>query len=148
MLGALQRTGVGGGTGEYVDTDSKNSTATCCTCRQSGIGLPDESYYRDAAARRDPGGLLRPHRADVRTRLRPSDAQPTTAARIVALETKIAAAHWDVVKRRDADLTYNLRTFAELPDRGAGLRLGRLGHRARAALRSGFAEVVVRQPDA
>ncbi len=40
-----------------------------------------------------------------------------TAAHIVALETKIAAAHWDVVKRRDADLTYNLRKFAELSRR-------------------------------
>ena len=52
-----------------------------------------------------------------------------TAARIVALETKLAAAHWDVVKRRDADLTYNLRTFADLPAEAPGLRLGRLGDR-------------------
>ncbi len=43
-----------------------------------------------------------------------------TAAQIVALETKIAAAHWDVVKRRDADLTYNLRTFADLPSEAPG----------------------------
>ena len=42
------------------------------------------------------------------------------AARIVALETKIAAAHWDVVKRRDADLTYNLRAFADLPTEAPG----------------------------
>ena len=53
----------------------------------------------------------------------PNDWQ-ATAARIVALETKIAAAHWDVVKRRDADLTYNLRAFADMPHRGTGLRLG------------------------
>ena len=38
-----------------------------------------------------------------------------TAERIVALETKLAAAHWDVVKRRDADLTYNLRTSPTCP---------------------------------
>ena len=43
-----------------------------------------------------------------------------TAARIVALETKLAAAHWDVVKRRDADLTYNLRAFADLPAEAPG----------------------------
>ena len=43
-----------------------------------------------------------------------------TAERIVALETKLAAAHWDVVKRRDADLTYNLRTFADLPAEAPG----------------------------
>ena len=40
--------------------------------------------------------------------------------RIVALETKLAAAHWDVVKRRDADLTYNLRTFTDLPAEAPG----------------------------
>ena len=38
----------------------------------------------------------------------------------MALETKLAAAHWDVVKRRDADLSYNLRTFAELQTEAAG----------------------------
>ena len=39
---------------------------------------------------------------------------------MVALETALAAAHWDVVKRRDADLTYNLRTFADLPAEAPG----------------------------
>ena len=46
-----------------------------------------------------------------------ADDHAETAARIVALETKLAAAHWDVVKRRDADLTYNLRTFTDWPAR-------------------------------
>ena len=32
----------------------------------------------------------------------------------------LAAAHWDVVKRRDADLTDNLRTFADLQADAAG----------------------------
>ena len=47
VLGALQRTGVGGGVGVYVDTDSKNSTRYLVHFTQSGIGLPDESYFRD-----------------------------------------------------------------------------------------------------
>ena len=46
-LGELQRTGIGGGTGLYVDTDSKNSTRYLLHLNQSGLGLPDESYYRD-----------------------------------------------------------------------------------------------------
>jgi putative endopeptidase len=69
-----------------------------------------------------------------------------TAARIVALETKLAAAHWDVVKRRDAELTYNLRAFSELADEAAGFDwagwLVALGSTPQAV-----AEVVVRQPD-
>ena len=47
VLGALQRTGVGGGAGVYVDTDSKDSTRYLLHLSQSGLGLPDESYYRD-----------------------------------------------------------------------------------------------------
>ena len=49
VLGALQRTGVGGGAGAYVDTDSKDSTRYLLHFTQSGLGLPDESYYRDPA---------------------------------------------------------------------------------------------------
>ena len=46
-LGELQRTGIGGGTGVYVDTDAKDSTRYLLHMSQSGLGLPDESYYRD-----------------------------------------------------------------------------------------------------
>ena len=70
-----------------------------------------------------------------------------TAARIVALETKLAAAHWDVVKRRDADLTYNLRDVRRSARRGAGLRLVRMGDARWAVHADAAAEVVVRQPD-
>ena len=47
VLGGLQRTGVGGGAGAYIDTDSKDSTRYLLHLSQSGLGLPDESYYRD-----------------------------------------------------------------------------------------------------
>ncbi|MGV0799578.1 peptidase M13, partial [Mycolicibacterium elephantis] len=46
-LGALQRTGVGGGVGVYVNTDAKDSTRYLVHMNQSGLGLPDESYYRE-----------------------------------------------------------------------------------------------------
>jgi len=147
VLGTLQRTGVGGGTGAYVDTDSKDSTRYLLHLSQSGIGLPDESYYRDPQHAEIlaayPGHIARMFALVYG----PSDAHAETAARIVALETKIAAAHWDVVKRRDADLTYNLRAFAELPSEAPGFdwagwvtAMGTSPERV--------AEVVVRQPDA
>lgn len=47
VVGTLQRTGVGGGVGLYVDTDSKDSSRYLVHFSQSGIGLPDESYFRD-----------------------------------------------------------------------------------------------------
>jgi putative endopeptidase len=68
-----------------------------------------------------------------------------TAARIVALETKLAAAHWDVVKRRDADLTYNLRTFAELQTEAGFDWAGWVS--ALGTTPEGVAELIVRQPD-
>ncbi len=146
-VGALQRTGIGGGVAMYVDTDARNSARYLVHFTQSGIGLPDESYFRDEqhaeVLAAYPG-----HIARMFSLVFGGDAgdHAETAARIVALETKLAAAHWDVVKRRDADLTYNLRTFAELQTEGAGFDwtgwVTALGSTPEA-----FAELIVRQPD-
>ncbi|MEV3903546.1 M13 family metallopeptidase [Mycobacterium sp. NPDC050551] len=147
VLGALQRTGVGGGTGGYVDTDSKDSTRYLLHLSQSGLGLPDESYYRDEQHAEILAGYPR-HIAAMLALVHggTADDHASTAERIVALETKLAAAHWDVVKRRDADLTYNLRRFADLPEEAPGFDwagwLVALGGSVEKA-----AEVVVRQPD-
>ena len=142
VLGRLQRTGIGGGTGVYVDTDSKDSTRYLLHMSQSGLGLPDESYYRDAAHAEIlaayPG-----HIARMFTLVHGEGDHGAIADRIVALETKLAAAHWDVVKRRDADLTYNLRAFTELSQEAPGFDWpGWVG-----ALGADPEEVVVRQPD-
>ena len=123
VLGQLQRAGVGRRDGIYIDTDSKDSTRYLVHLTQSGLGLPDESYYREAqhaeilAAYPD-------HIAAMFDLVYGEETQPNewraTAERIVALETKIAAAHWDVVKRRDAELTYNLRRFTDIPTEAPG----------------------------
>ncbi|MGK2903553.1 MAG: M13 family metallopeptidase [Mycobacterium sp.] len=145
VLGGLQRTGIGGGTGVYVDTDSKDSTRYLLHLSQSGLGLPDESYYRDAAH----AEILAAYPAHIARMFTLAHGEERagdwgdTAARIVALETKLAAAHWDVVKRRDADLAYNLRAFNELATEAPGFDwpawVGALGAAPQ--------EVVVRQPD-
>ncbi|WP_135451503.1 M13 family metallopeptidase [Mycobacterium sp. DL99] len=147
VLGGLERTGVSGGAGVYVDTDSKDSTRYLLHMSQSGIGLPDESYYRDEQHAEIlaayPGHIARMFALVYGdTAGDPVD----TAARIVALESKLAAAHWDVVKRRDADLTYNLRTFADLSGDAPGFDwtgwLGALG-----TTPEKVSELVLRQPD-
>lgn len=147
VVGALQRTGVRGGVGVYVDTDEKNSARYLVHVNQSGLGLPDESYYRDEQHAEllaaYPG-----HIARMFALVYGGDAadHAETADRIVVLETKLAAAHWDVVKRRDADLTYNLRTFADMQEQAPGFHwsgwVSALGSTPDAA-----AELVVRQPD-
>lgn len=146
-LGALQRTGVGGGVALYVDTDAKDSARYLVHFAQSGIGLPDESYFRDErhaeVLAAYPGHIARMFDL-VFGGDRRDHAE--TAARIVELESKLAAAHWDVVKRRDADLTYNLRTFAELQTDAVGFDwtgwVTALGGTPDALV-----ELVVRQPD-
>jgi putative endopeptidase len=147
VIGALQRTGVGGGVGLYVDTDSKDSTRYLIHLTQSGIGLPDESYYRDEqhadVLAAYPGHIARMFALVYGGE--PEDHGDTAAA-IVALETKIAAAHWDVVKRRDAELSYNLRTFAELQSEAVGFDWAGWVHALGGSPESA-AQLVVRQPD-
>ncbi|BBZ49988.1 M13 family metallopeptidase [Mycobacterium heidelbergense] len=146
-MGALQRTGVGGGVAMYVDTDAKDSARYLVHFTQSGIGLPDESYFREErhaeVLAAYPGHIARMFGLVFGGD--PAD-HAETAARIVALETKLAAAHWDVVKRRDADLSYNLRTFVELQADAVGFDWAGWAT-AVGGTADQLAEVVVRQPD-
>ena len=147
VLGRLQRTGVGGGVGLYIDTDSKDSSRYLVHLSQSGLGLPDESYYRDEQH----AAILGAYPAHISAMLAlvyggTAEQYADRAGRIVALETALAAAHWDVVRRRDADLTYNLRAFADLPAAAPGFAwtgwIDGLGITADA-----IGELIVRQPD-
>lgn len=146
-LGTLQQAGAGGFVGFYIDTDSKDSTRYLLHFSQSGLGLPDESYYRDPQH----AEILAAYPGHIATMFAlvfggSPDDHAAAAERVVALETKLASGHWDVVKRRDADLTYNLRNFADIPGEAPGFAweswLSHLGVPAEKA-----AEVVVRQPD-
>lgn len=147
VLGRLQRSNVGGGVGLYVNTDAKDSSRYLVYLTQAGIGLPDESYYRDEQH----AAILAAYPAHIARMFAlvvggSADEYAERAGRIVALETRLAAAHWDVVRRRDADLSYNLRTFAELTAQAPGFDwsgwVAALG-----ASPDAVAEVVVRQPD-
>jgi len=147
VIGRLQRTGAGGGVGLYIDTDSKDSTRYLVHLSQSGLGLPDESYYRaDQHA-----AILCAYPSHIARMFAlvfggEADEFVERAARIVALETALAAAHWDVVRRRDADLSYNLRSFADLSDTAPGFDwagwIAALG-----ITPEKITELVVRQPD-
>lgn len=147
VLGALQRTGMSGGVGMYVDTDSKDSTRYLVHFTQSGIGLPDEAYYREEQH----AGVLAAyprHIAQMFSLVFGGDREnhTETAAHIVVLETKLATTHWDVVKSRDAELTYNLRTFAELQTEALGFDWASWATGLGAG-QGTLAELVVRQPD-
>ncbi|WP_441954224.1 M13 family metallopeptidase [Nocardia sp. 2TAF39] len=158
LLGRLQRTGVGGAVSVYVDTDDKNSNRYLAHATQSGIGLPDESYYRqdEFAEIRTKyiahiGRMFGLAAADPRlAAVLPADLD-TVGQRVFELEQKLAAGHWDVVRRRDAELRYNLTTFQALAEENSEFDwVAWASALAEGAARPGpelFAEVVVGQPD-
>ncbi|WP_425465897.1 M13 family metallopeptidase [Nocardia bhagyanarayanae] len=157
LLGRLQRTGVGGAVALYVDTDDKDSTRYLVHATQSGIGLPDESYYRqdEFAEIRTKyiahiGRMFALAAADPRiAALLPEDLD-TIGQRVFELERKLAAGHWDVVRRRDAERSYNLVTFdalvAENPEFDWHAWASALAEGVDKPVAELFGEVVARQP--
>ena len=116
FLGEFERLGGHGLFGSYVNTDDRNSDRYLFHLVQGGLGLPDESYYRDekfAAIREAYVGYLT-------TVLRLIDAgdgqsDPEAGARTVLdIDTKLAGGHWERAETRDVQKTYNLRSVAEL----------------------------------
>ncbi|MCT1369648.1 peptidase M13 [Corynebacterium mucifaciens] len=116
-IGELERVGIGGPVTYWVEKDSQGEDSVPYLI-QSGLGLPDEAYYRDE----DHADTLAAYKAHVATMLGFLEPKyllgltPAIAAeRIVNLETHLAASHWDVVKARDAVATYNPTTLDEMP---------------------------------
>ena len=116
-LGLLEREGVGAPLSYWVEKDSQGEDAVAYLV-QSGLGLPDEAYYREPQH----AETLEKYQGHVARMLSFLDgtylmglSPEQAAARIVALETQLASSHWDVVKARDAVATYNPTTLEELP---------------------------------
>jgi putative endopeptidase len=144
-LGKLERAGVGGFVQAFVDNDPGDPERYLVFLEQGGIGLPDESYFREAKF----ADIRDAYRAHLERMLGMAGvAEPATAAqRIFDLETEIAAQHWDNVRCRDSVATYNPMTWDSARALGGdnadllGAWLDALDVPA-----ASFAEVVVRQP--
>jgi len=112
LLGQFESRGLGGFLSGWVTADASDPTTNIAYIYQGGISLPDEAYYREET------------HAEVRTKLvshieRMFDLAGINdgaghARRIMDLETEIASYHWDTVRSRDAVLTFNKKTFAEI----------------------------------
>jgi putative endopeptidase len=143
VLGRRQRERRASLFGMYVSTDAKDSTRYLVHLSQSGLGLPDESYYRDEA-----NAEIRAAYVKHLERLAELTGLPDPAglaATVMDLETALAEASWDRVTNRDAEKTYTLMTLAQLresaPEFGWDAWAEALGAAAGA-----LDEVVVRQP--
>lgn len=142
-IGEFERSGVPGLVGLFVDNDPGNPERYLVSVNQGGLGLPDESYYREEefASVRE---AYTPFVARMLA-LAGIDGAEARAERIVALETQLAGVHWDKVRSRDSQATYNLRSWAEVEELAAGIDL-RVWLTAMGAPEGALAEVVVRQP--
>ena len=120
-LATLQRVEVPGLFGLFVGPDSKNSRQNIVYLEQGGLGLPDEAYYREPKHE----GLRTAYVAHLGKMLALAKiANPEkAAAQVMALETAIAKGHWNNVRTRDADKTYNKLSRAQLKALSPGLDL-------------------------
>jgi putative endopeptidase len=99
-----------------IGADDKNPDRYVVSISQSGLGLPDRDYYlKSEAVYSDMRAKYQAHIERLLTLAGDIDAS-AEATSILQLETQIAAVQWPAAKRRDRDLTYNLRTHSELND--------------------------------
>ena len=103
-----------------IRADEKNPNRYIVSLSQSGLGLPDRDYYlKDDAVYSQLRAKYRAHIERMLALAGDADAA-AEAQSIIALEMRIAQLHWPVAKRRERDLTYNLRTLPELIDLAPG----------------------------
>ncbi|HEX4444332.1 MAG TPA: M13-type metalloendopeptidase [Galbitalea sp.] len=143
--GRFERRGMSGFFQLFIDNDPGDPERYLVFFEQAGLGLPDESYYREEKF------------ADIRDKyvvflekilgLAGLDRPEQRAKRIFALETDIAGNHWDNVRSRDSEATYNLEQWEDVittaGSRGLNLSAWLDGIDAP---NGSFTQVVVRQP--
>lgn len=112
VMASLELRGIGGIFGAAIYPDAMDSDTNILYLGQGGLSLPDESYYREEQFAEIRTAFLI-HVEKMCALVGISDGA-RVATEILALETLIATHHWDQVKDRDATLTYNKFSRAEL----------------------------------
>ena len=111
-LGEFESRGLSGLFYSFVSTDNKDSTKNIVYLGQSGISLPDEAYYREGEYQ----GIRDAFTAHIQKMFELANLEnPALAAQqVLEIESLIATCHWDQVKDRDAELTYNKKNYLQL----------------------------------
>ena len=112
VLAQLEAHGVQGAFGTFIYADMKDAATNIMYLQQGGISLPDEAYYREEKYEEIRKSFV-VHVAKMFA-LAGIDDGAELAAKVMSLETSIASHHWDQVKDRDAVLTYNKLTGAQV----------------------------------
>ena len=143
LIGSFQRLGGPNFYLLFVDNDPGDPTRYVVLFEQSGLSLPDESYYRED------------HFAGVREAfvahvvrmfgLVGFDDAAARAKRVFDLEASIARHHWDQVASRDSEKTYNLVSWSDLQERFGDVELNKWRDGIDGP-GNAFDEIVLRQP--
>ena len=104
--------------GTGITIDAKQPTRYVVSTGQSGLGLPNRDYYLDARYA-DKKEKYQAYVARMLGMIGWADPAET-AAQIVALEEKIADAHWSPAENRNRDKTYNEFTIRQLAEQAPG----------------------------
>ena len=145
LAGACERDGRAHMIGFYVDGDPGDPERYIPVLLQSGLSLPDESYYRQDSFD-ETRAAYRAHLARLLALAEITDAD-AQAERAFALETEIASHHWDNVASRDAVKTYNLKSWDDFQAL-VGVDLTPWRDAVAPTNPNAFDEVVVSQPSA
>ncbi|MCJ1715001.1 M13 family metallopeptidase [Curtobacterium sp. VKM Ac-2922] len=143
LVGRFERLGLPSFLQLFVDNDPGDPESYVVFLEQSGLGLPDESYYREDRF------------ADIRQKYREFVAAMFPLAgfddgaerteHVIALETALAGKHWDNVATRDSQKTYNKLPWSEVAALAPGIDL-QGWWQAIDAPAGAFETVVVREP--
>ncbi|MFJ3379525.1 M13 family metallopeptidase [Curtobacterium sp. NPDC090217] len=143
MVGRFERLGLPSFIQLFVDNDPGDPESYVVFLEQSGLGLPDESYYREERF-----GDIREKYREFVAAMFPLAGFEDGAERtehVIALETALAGKHWDNVATRDSQKTYNKLPWAEVDALAPGADL-QLWWESIDAPAGAFSTVVVREP--
>ncbi|WP_425310341.1 M13-type metalloendopeptidase [Ammonicoccus fulvus] len=143
LFGTWLALGVRSVLGFGADADPGNPERALLFSGQSGLGLPDESYYRE-----EQHAKIRDEYAQHVERTFALIGAPdpaAAAARVLELETAVAAAHWDKVRTRDLQQMYNLTTWSDFAAAAPGIDWTAF-REAAGIPESALAEIVNAQP--
>ena len=157
VLGGMTPIGFMGVVGADVEVDINDPERYTSWVGQSGLGLPDESYYREEAQ----APLRRAYVAHVARMLQLADLTDAfgtsaegLAERVMAVETDLAKGHWDRVTCRDVEKMNNPMSWQEIVDSAPTLPWREWREGIRSAARSAgieqttfLDEAIVTQPD-
>ena len=156
-LGEMTPVGFMGVVGADVEVDINDPERYTSWVGQSGLGLPDESYYREEAQAPLRQAYVE-HVARMMALAGLTDSLGASgedlAERVMAVETALAKGHWDRVTCRDVEKMNNPMSWQQIVDSATGLPWDEWREGIRAAARSAgveqtsfLEEAIVTQPD-